>query len=104
MLAYLVLFGVMFAVPFFLERADGVTADRAGLALGMLPVALGLVATAAGPISRRWGPRVATPVGFGVTASALLAVGLSRPSLWVLAGGLAVVGAGGCWPCRPTTR
>jgi EmrB/QacA subfamily drug resistance transporter len=94
MLAYLVLFGVMFAVPFFLERADGVTAARTGLALGMLPVALGLVSTVVGRISRRWGAGVLTPIGFGVTASALLAVGVARPSIWPLAGGLAVVGAG----------
>src|SRR5579872_7407566 len=94
LLSYLVLFGTMFAVPFFLERARGAGAGHAGLVLSALPLALGCVATAAGRVAEHIGPRIPTAVGMAVAAAGLVVLGLSTPTAGPLAAGLAVVGAG----------
>ena len=44
LLSYLVLFGVLFLVPFYFERGLGIGAGQAGLELMMMPLALGVVA------------------------------------------------------------
>jgi EmrB/QacA subfamily drug resistance transporter len=77
--SYLVLFGVLFAVPFFLERARGASADRAGLELTALPLALGIVAPFAGKLADRVGARPLTVSGMALTALFLGALGLGRP-------------------------
>ena len=48
LLSYLVLFGTLFVVPFYLERALHFSPGRSGLMLGMMPVALGITAPFAG--------------------------------------------------------
>jgi EmrB/QacA subfamily drug resistance transporter len=63
MLSYLVLFGTMFAVPFFLERGRGTHPAQAGLVLSVLPLALGCVAPFAGQLAEHVGTRPLTVVG-----------------------------------------
>jgi EmrB/QacA subfamily drug resistance transporter len=94
MLSYLVLFGTMFAVPFFLEGARGVGAGEAGLVLSVLPLAIGCVAPFAGRLAERLEVRPVTVLGALMSAGGLLFAGLVRPGLGMLAFVLAVVGAG----------
>ncbi len=94
MLSYLVLFGTMFAVPFFLERGRGVGAGEAGLVLSVLPLAIGGVAPFAGRLAERFEVRGVTVLGAPMSAAGLLFAGLARPGLGMLAVLLGVVGAG----------
>ncbi len=94
MLSYLVLFGTMFAIPFFLERGRGVSAGEAGLVLSVLPVSIGCVAPFAGRLAERLDVRSVTVLGALLASGGLFAAGLLRPGLGLLAALLAVVGAG----------
>jgi MFS family permease len=96
-LAYLVMFGALYIVPYYLA-ARHVPVALAGLQLAALPVALGVVAPLAGRIAGRLGDgragvRVLTTGGL-----ALAALGLLELAAWHgLAGrlvGLAAMGAG----------
>jgi MFS family permease len=95
--AYLVLFGVLLLIPFYLERGLGLGAARSGLELMALPLAFGLAASLAGRWVDRVGPRSLTTGGMALAATSLLLLGLIRPGsgtllvLLVLLGG---VGAG----------
>jgi Na+/melibiose symporter-like transporter len=97
LLAYLVLFGVLFVTPFFLEAARHQGTGMAGLTLASLPVALGLAAPLGGSLADRLGPRTPTVAGMLVTAAGLLGLAvtaLAHGSTVLLAAGLAAVGAG----------
>jgi EmrB/QacA subfamily drug resistance transporter len=94
MLSYLVLFGTMFAVPFFLERARGSDPGRAGLVLSVLPLALGCVAPISGRLVDRIGARSLTVSGMAMAAAGLAVAGVTRPSLVLLGAELGFVGAG----------
>lgn len=94
LLSYLVLFGCLVAVPFFLEKTRHLGPAAAGLELTALPLALAIVAPLGGVIRDRVGPRI--PAGTGMAMSALgmglLAASATRPGLTLAA--LAVTGAG----------
>jgi EmrB/QacA subfamily drug resistance transporter len=94
MLSYVVLFGCLVAVPFYLENTLHVSPLAAGLELTALPVSLALVAPLGGAMRDRIGPRVPTGAGMVVTAAgmALLAASATRMDLTVAA--LAIAGAG----------
>jgi EmrB/QacA subfamily drug resistance transporter len=92
--SYLVLFGVLLLVPFYLARGLGFGAARAGLELMALPVALGLVAPLAGRVSDRIGARRLTVCGMALVALGLVAVGLLRPGTPGLVLLLGLIGAG----------
>ncbi len=94
LLSYLLLFGTMFAIPFFLEVARGKSPGQAGLALTVLPLALGLTAPFAGRFAERVGPRPLTTTGMLLSAVALAYLGLSQPSSWGLVLTLGMIGAG----------
>ena len=94
MLSYLVLFGTMLAVPFFLERSRGSGPGHAGLVLSALPLALGAVAVGAGRAAERFGPGRLAAAGMALCAGALFVLGLTTPSSWALGFELAVAGAG----------
>ena len=48
--SYLVMFGVLLLVPFYLERGQGLATARSGLELMAMPLAFGVVA----PFAGRW--------------------------------------------------
>ena len=94
---YLVLFGVLFVTPFFLEGVRHLHTAAAGLTLAVLPAALGLAAPLAGVLTDRLGPRIPTVAGMlTTTAGLLLLAGTStaQGSTWALSAALAIVGLG----------
>jgi EmrB/QacA subfamily drug resistance transporter len=72
LLSYLVLFAALFVIPFFLEHARQLSATRAGLELGVLPIALAIVAPSAGRARDRIGARIPTVTGMLVVAAMLV--------------------------------
>ena len=94
MLSYLVMFGVLFLVPFYLERGLRLGSGRAGLELMAMPLALGITAPLAGRLADRLGARPLTIAGMATVAGGLAVLGALRPSTPVFLVLLAVVGIG----------
>jgi EmrB/QacA subfamily drug resistance transporter len=94
LLSYLVLFGVLFVVPFFLEHARHLSTTRAGLELGVLPIALGIVAPFAGRARDRIGARLPTVTGMLLVAALLLGLAVADRSSAAVVLLLAGVGVG----------
>jgi EmrB/QacA subfamily drug resistance transporter len=94
MLSYLVLFGVMFAVPFLLEQGGGASASHTGLVLSILPVSLGAAAVVASRLVDRAGCRRLAAGAMAVVAIGLGFLAAFRPTGVGLDGGLAVIGVG----------
>lgn len=93
-LSYLVLFGVLFIVPFYLEGARHRSAGTAGLVLTALPFTLGLLAPVAGRLADRLGPRPPTVAGMALAAAALAAMATAHERTWIVTAELAVLGLG----------
>lgn len=95
LLSYAVLFGSLFLLPFTLERVLGYDAGAAGLLLSPVPVALGIVAPAAGLFTDRVGSRLPTVTGMLIAAAALGGLALApHAALPVVLGLLVLLGAG----------
>ena len=94
MISYLVMFGVLFLVPFYLERGLGLGSGRAGLELMVMPLALGVTAPVAGRLADRLGARSLTAGGMSIAAVGLTTLSLLRPTTPVFLVLLAVVGIG----------
>lgn len=94
LLSYLVLFAALFVVPFFLEHARGLSATRAGLELGVLPIALAAVAPFAGRARDRIGARIPTVTGILLVGVSLAALALADRSPAVIVVLLAAIGVG----------
>jgi EmrB/QacA subfamily drug resistance transporter len=94
LLSYLVLFGTLFVVPFYLERGLGLGPARSGLLLGVMPVALGVTALLAGRLAERLGARPLTVAGMAVTAASMGALVAVHGSPATIAVELAVLGVG----------
>jgi len=94
LLSYLVMFGVLFLVPFYLERGVGLGSGRAGLELMVMPVALGATAPFAGRLADRVGSRPLTVGGMVCVAAGLLALAVLRPPTGLFLVLLAVIGIG----------
>jgi MFS family permease len=94
LLAFLVMFGVLVVVPFYLERAIAYGTARTGLELMVMPLALGLVAPFSGRLTDALGPRLPSVAGLGLAAAGLVTLGALRPSTVGFLVLLAVVGAG----------
>jgi len=92
--SYLVMFGVLLLVPFYLERALGAGTARSGLELMAMPLAFAVVAPLAGRWADHVGARPLTVGGMAVVAAALFAMGALRPSTPGLVALIAVVGVG----------
>ena len=92
--SYLVMFGLLLLVPFYLEHALGAGTARSGLELMAMPLAFALVA----PLAGRWadlvGARPLTVSGMAVAGAALLAMGALRPATPGLVALIAAVGVG----------
>jgi MFS family permease len=92
MASYAVMFGVLYAVPYYLAAA-GTSPALAGLQLAALPLALGIAAPLAGRASERLGARVLMGGGLLLAALGLLALALRHTGAG-LPVGLALAGAG----------
>jgi EmrB/QacA subfamily drug resistance transporter len=92
--SYLVMFGVLLLIPFYLERGLGLSAERAGLELMAMPVAFGLVAPFAGRLADRTGARPLTVSGMALVAAGLVWLGAARPGTWGVVLLLGAVGVG----------
>jgi EmrB/QacA subfamily drug resistance transporter len=83
--SYLVMFGVLLLVPFYLERGIGFGAARSGLELMAMPLAFGVVAPFAGRLADHLGARPLTVSGMALVALGLALLGALRPSTpWFL--------------------
>jgi EmrB/QacA subfamily drug resistance transporter len=95
LLAYAVLFGCLFLVPFYLERILGQSAAQTGLSLTPIPIALGVMAPIAGTLTDRIGPGPPTVAGMAIAALALVGLALMPSTSFSLTlGMLAVLGIG----------
>jgi EmrB/QacA subfamily drug resistance transporter len=94
LLSYLVMFGVLLVVPFFLVRGVGVGSGRAGLELAVMPIALGLVAPFAGRLADKVGARPLTVAGMLLVAVTLAALAVGEPGQGKLVAALVLVGVG----------
>ena len=95
-LAYLSLMAVIFTMPFFLLRGLGLPAQVAGMLLTATPLAMAVLAPAAGRMSDRVGSRGLSTAGLLVLAGGLAVlsfISLESP-LWFIAVCLFAVGAG----------
>ena len=93
-LGYLVLFGVLFVTPLFLEAAYRMSAARAGLVMMALPALLAAAAPLSARATRRWGSTAVTSGGLLLAGLALLAVVPAAHHRSVVVTLLAVVGLG----------
>src|SRR5579884_3420460 len=92
--AYLTLFGTLFAVPFFLQLGLQRSAAAAGFELCVLPLALALVAPWAGRLGDRFGPRLPALLGMLLASVALGAAAAAHGSESLLLLEMALLGAG----------
>lgn len=92
LLSYLVLFGVLTVLPFFLEISRHAAPSTAGLELLAVPLGLGLTAPAAGRLADRVGARPLTAGGMITAAVMLAASTVVHGGLFLLV--LALAGAG----------
>jgi EmrB/QacA subfamily drug resistance transporter len=92
--SYLVMFGVLLLVPFYLARGPGLGAARIGLEVAVLPVMFGVVAPLAGRVADRIGARRLTVSGMALVAGGLLGLAAHRPTTPGLLLFLAVIGGG----------
>ncbi len=94
LLAFLVLFGVLVVVPYYLERSTGFGAVRTGMELMVMPVALGLVAPFSGRMADRYGVRAPAVTGMALVTMGLVGLAGLRPSTGGFLALLVVIGAG----------
>ena len=94
LLSYLVLFGTLFVVPFYLERALHESPGRSGLMLGVMPIALGVTAPVAGRLAERLGARPLTVAGMAISAAMMGALIVAHGSLLAIMIELAILGIG----------
>ena len=92
--SYLVMFGVLLLIPFYLERGQGLGTARSGLELMAMPLAFGIVAPLAGRLADHVGARPLTVSGMALVALGLALMGALRPSTTSLLVLLALVGVG----------
>jgi len=90
LLAYLMLFGVLFVTPLHLQSEFAESPAVAGLTLAALPVALGVVAPLAGRLRSAW----AAVGGVALTGVACAVIAVVPDDRAVLVGMLALAGAG----------
>jgi EmrB/QacA subfamily drug resistance transporter len=68
----LALFAIGFLFPFYFEELRGFSPERTGLLLTPFPLAMAVVAPAAGALSDRIGSRILAPLALAITTTALL--------------------------------
>jgi EmrB/QacA subfamily drug resistance transporter len=100
LVSYLALFGILFAVPYYLS-ANHVGEAWIGLQLAVLPVAIGVTAPIAGRLVDRVGDGALTAGGLLLAAAGMLEIALRHGTAGLLAGlALAGVGLGAFTPAN----
>lgn len=94
LLSYLVLFGVLFVTPLYLQSAAVLPPAAAGILLTVLPVGLGIAAPFGGLLADRHGRRLPTTAGMALAAAGLALHFAAAGNPVGMAGALAVIGAG----------
>ena len=94
LLSYLVLFGALTILPFYLEVARRQPSGRAGLELLVLPLGLAVAAPAAGRLAERFGARPLTVGGMTLAGAMLLATTVIGGDLAITLVGLGGAGLG----------
>ncbi len=94
LLSYLVLFGILFITPVYLEYAHHLGSQASGLLLTAMPVALGVTAPLAGRLAEHVGARPLTVGGMGLSAVGLVLIALTRDAGAALVAELVVAGIG----------
>ncbi len=97
LLSYLVMFGVLFLMPFFFERVGGFPSAVVGLLLTAVPIGMTVVSPQAGGLADRYGSRMLTTVGMAVSALGALILALTvglNANLIIIILGLILVGMG----------
>jgi MFS family permease len=94
LLSYLILFAVLFLVPFFLEKVHHLSPVQAGAVLSVLPIALSITAPFAGRARDRVGARIPTVAGMLLTALCLIVLTFTGDNQAVLVIMLAGIGVG----------
>ena len=103
LVSYLVLFGTLFVVPYYLT-AEHVGFALVGLQLSVLPVAIGIAAPIAGRLLNRVGDRPLTGGGMILTGVGLLEIALWHGTTGLLVGlALAGLGLGAFTPANNAT-
>jgi EmrB/QacA subfamily drug resistance transporter len=92
--SFAVLFGVLLATPFYLQRGLHLGVVVGGVVLAAMPAAMGVSAVLAGRASGRLGSRWLTSRGMVVCSVALAAMTVSHRSVLALAVELATLGVG----------
>lgn len=92
LVSYLILFGSLFVVPYFLDSRH-VSSALAGLELAALPVAIGVVAPVIGRLADRLPTRALTAGGMAIVAAGLALVAAAHGTPGLI-GGLALAGIG----------
>ena len=90
-------FGMLFALPLFVQGALGYTALHTGLLIFALAVGTFLVSGVSPQLTQRLGGRAVVRLGLALEAAAILGLGVSlsrTADAWVLAGWLFVYGGG----------
>lgn len=93
-LIYLVIFGVLFVVPYLLEEGMHYSTARAGLELLAMPLAIGVTAPLAGRLAERTGAQPLIRLGMSVTGGALVLASFFHGSLPAFIAELAAIGIG----------
>jgi MFS family permease len=91
-----IVFIVTLLMPFYLEVYLGVPLARIGMLLGAAPLCSMFFGPVAGHLADKWGyrPPIITGLATISAAYALLIVATEHASLWQIAAGLALIGAG----------
>ena len=92
--SYMVLFGTLFVVPFYLERALHQSPGRSGLMLGVMPIALGVTAPISGRLAEHLGARKLTIAGMAISAAMMGALIVAHSSLLAVVVELGILGIG----------
>ncbi|MEC4818011.1 MAG: MFS transporter [Scytonema sp. PMC 1069.18] len=74
LLVFIVIAGVIFIIPFFLELVLGYSTQQVGLLLAVSPVLGGIVAPFSGNLSDKFGPRIISLIGLLLMSVGCLAI------------------------------
>jgi EmrB/QacA subfamily drug resistance transporter len=97
LLSYSAMFGTLVLMPYFMKRAMHLPESEIGLLLTPVPLAMTVLAPIAGGLADRYGSRLLTTAGMGLTGLGCLLLAFSlhlAPSLPMILVELAMVGAG----------